>query len=155
MLVETFRFGALEVAEEELIQFPLGLPGFEHLKQFFFVPLPDNPAFVWLQAKADPAVAFLLVDPFLFFPGYSIELGEAEKTFLEAGGPEDILVYAVVTIPPSGVREMTANLLAPVVINRRARLGLQMILDGSGYTTKHRLFSDSPGAAELRRACGG
>lgn len=154
MLVETLRFGALEVAEEDLIRFPLGLPGFEHLKQFFFVPLPDNPAFVWLQAKADPAVAFLLADPFLFFPGYSVELGEAEKALLEAGGPEEIVVYAVVTIPPGGVREMTANLLAPVVINRRARLGLQMILDGSGYSTKHRLFPNRPDTAQFCRACG-
>lgn len=154
MLVETLRFGRLEVAEEALIKFPPGLPGFEYLKRFFFVPLPDNPAFVWLQAEADPAVAFLMADPFLFFPGYSVELGDQEKAFLEVSGPEDLLVYAVVTVPPEGVRQMTANLLAPVVINRRARLGLQVILDGSGYCTKHRLFPDRSDTVQFSRACG-
>jgi flagellar assembly factor FliW len=152
--VVTERFGELEVAESDLLRFSQGVPGFEHLKEFFLLPVPGNPLFVWLQAVQDPAVAFLLVDPFPFFPDYAVELGESETRFLEASGPEELAVYAVTTIPPEGVREMTANLLAPVVLNLRARLGLQTILDGSGYSTRHRLFRQVDRAAEAGRACG-
>ena len=155
MRVETERFGTLEIEEQEILRFPFGLPGFEHLKEFFLVPVAKNPAFVWLQAVADPAVAFLLTDPFLFFPDYAVDLGDAETGLLEAAGPDELCVYAVVTIPPEGVREMTANLLGPVVINRRSRRGLQVILDGSGYSTRHRLFREAERAPEVRRACSG
>ena len=155
MRVETERFGTVEIDEQEILRFPFGLPGFEHLKDFFLVPVPKNPAFVWLQAVAEPAVAFLLADPFLFFPDYAVDLGEPEAAVLQAGRPEELSVYVVVTIPPEGVREMTANLLAPVVLNLRSRLGLQVILDGSGYTTRHRLFREVEKPAGAGRACGG
>ena len=36
---------------------------------------------------------------------------------------------------------MTANLLAPIVINSRTNEGCQIVLDKSGYCTKHKLFS--------------
>ncbi|MGB9885468.1 MAG: flagellar assembly protein FliW [Moorellales bacterium] len=152
MRVETERFGALEIEEQEILRFPFGLPGFEHLKEFFLLPVPRNPAFVWLQAVTEPAVAFLLADPFLFFPDYAVDLGESEVAALKAGGPEELSVYVVVTIPPEGVREMTANLLAPIVLNLRSRLGLQVILDGSGYTTRHRLFREAESSTKSGRA---
>ncbi|MDN5346732.1 MAG: flagellar assembly factor FliW [Clostridia bacterium] len=141
MQVNTSRFGVLEVNPEELLTFPHGIPAFEHLRSFFFCPVPENPAFTWLQAVDDPDVAFLLVDPFLFFPGYEIELSEAVKKELKIKEPQDVLVLATVTIPDGNLSRMTANLAGPLVINRAARLGLQLILEDKKYTTKHRLIA--------------
>ncbi len=140
MEVHTSRFGVLEVDPERLVKFPRGMVGFPELKEYFFVPVPENSVFAWMQAKDDPDVAFLMVDPFVFFPDYAVELGPDVCSFLQLESPAEATVLTVVTIPPEGVRAMTTNLLAPVVINHVRGVGQQVILEGSGYRTKHLLF---------------
>ncbi|MDN5344598.1 MAG: flagellar assembly factor FliW [Clostridia bacterium] len=143
MRISTTRFGQVEVKPEELLLFPGGVPAFEDLREFFFYPIPENPAFTWLQAAADPEVAFLLADPFLFFPGYAVELPASLQEELDIEKPADALVYAVVTIPDGDIRRATANLVGPMVINPTARRGMQIILEGTKYTTRHPLFKES------------
>ncbi|MHB1126214.1 MAG: flagellar assembly protein FliW [Bacillota bacterium] len=142
MKVTTSRFGVLEVASEEMLQFVHGFLGFAHLREFFMVPVPENDFFTWLQAKEDPKVAFLLVNPFLFFPGYDFELPKRYETTLGIEKAEDVAAFAVVTIPPEGIGEMTVNLVAPVIINPKLKMGMQLVLETMTYTTKHRLFQD-------------
>jgi flagellar assembly factor FliW len=51
--------------------------------------------------------------------------------------PKDIKVLVILTIPPGRPRDLTANLMAPLVINLRTRLGHQVVVDKAGYSTKH------------------
>lgn len=153
MEVYTERFGTLEVAPEKILRFPWGMVGFPELNEFFFVPVPNNDVFAWMQSVDSPDVAFLMVDPFVFFPDYEVDLPEAICEFLEIKDPSDATLLTVVTIPSRNVREMTTNLLAPVVINPVKGLGRQVILESSGYRTKHLLFHRVP-PNEERRACG-
>jgi flagellar assembly factor FliW len=142
MQVNTTRFGTLEVAEENLLYFPQGMVGFPHLKKYFFVPVPENDVFAWMQSQSDPDTAFLMVDPFIFFPDYDVKLNESVCASLKIREQQGVTLLTVVTIPPKdGVRGMTTNLLAPVVINHAKGIGGQVILDGSEYKTKHLLFS--------------
>jgi flagellar assembly factor FliW len=138
--VTTTRFGVLEAKEEDLIHFPLGMLGFEDLKEYLLLPVPDNPVFCWLQAARESALAFLLVDPFVIFKNYEVEIGENHQKYLGITQDAPIVVLAVVTVPPEGVKAMTANLLGPVAINLGAKKGLQLVLEGTRYTTKHSLF---------------
>jgi flagellar assembly factor FliW len=48
----------------------------------------------------------------------------------------------MITIPNGSIRYMTANLLAPVVVNIENMQAKQVILEKSNYTTKHRLFPE-------------
>ena len=57
--------------------------------------------------------------PFVFFPDYEFSLDDAIVEKMAVQEPEDILVYSLLTIPNGEIKEMTANLLAPVVINRK------------------------------------
>ncbi len=50
------------------------------------------------------------------------------------------MVYSIVVVPED-IRKMTANLLGPIIINHKEKLGKQVILDDSRYTTKHFLFN--------------
>ncbi|MEW6661704.1 MAG: flagellar assembly protein FliW [Bacillota bacterium] len=145
MQIQTTRFGTLEIDEQEVIKFPSGMLGFEELNDYVLLPVSGNPAFTWLQAVQEPAVAFLLVDPFLFFQGYEVELQPRHEQALQVDGPDQVAVYAVVTIPPSGVKDMMANLVGPVAINLVKKRGLQLVLEGTGYTTRHLLFPRQPG----------
>lgn len=62
MQVNTTRFGIIEVAEKELINFPWGVPGFEELKSYVLLEYKNGP-FQWLQSVEEPAVAFVVCSP--------------------------------------------------------------------------------------------
>lgn len=139
MLIQSTRFGEIEVADAELIRFPAGLPGFPAEHAFAFLPYqPDSP-FAFLQSATDPDLSFVITDPFPFFKDYSFKLEDA--ILAELGLADDNLprIVNIVRIPEK-TEEMTANLLAPIVINWASRMAMQIVLEKSPYTVRHRLF---------------
>lgn len=140
MKVQTTRFGMVEIDEDKIITFPGGIPGFEQLRRYFMFPVEGAPNIQWLQAVDEPAVALLVIDPFVYFKGYSCDVPDHIAKELGIKEPAEALVLATVTVPPGNPAATTANLLAPIVINTRLHKGRQVILTGSPYSTKHRLF---------------
>ena len=80
--------------------------------------------------------------PFLFFPDYTFEIDDATVKDLDIKDSENVFYYSMVTIPNGSIRYMTANLLAPVVVNIENMQAKQVVLEKSNYTTKHRLFPE-------------
>lgn len=139
MVVNSTRFGQLEFAEDEIIRFPDGLPGFTDQTAFAVIPhSPDSP-FVFFQSVGDPDLTFLMVAPFAFFSDYEFELDDGSVQALGIDDPKDVKVFNIVTVPEK-TEEMTTNLLAPIVVNWCRRLARQTVLEKTAYTTKHRLF---------------
>ncbi len=134
-----------EVDERQVISFASGVLGFEDLTRFVLIGDEQTYPCMCLQSVDDPWVGFTVVNPFLLFSDYSFRLAEADRVALkiEDGEPFDTLVIIVV---PEDPMEMTANLLAPVIINRRAGLGRQVILQGYPYSVRHRIISPQSGA---------
>ena len=143
MQIKSTRFGEFEVSEELVVQFPEGLPGFEDQKQFAFLPYTvdeDNSPFAYMQSVQDPDLTLLLADPFLFFKHYSLNLNDEDAAQLGLSDSEETAgVYGVVAVPEK-IDQMTVNLVAPIVVNWKEQKGMQIILDRSPYSTKHRLF---------------
>jgi flagellar assembly factor FliW len=154
--VKTTRFGTLEIDDEKIISFPAGLPGFEKLHRFFILPVEKSEHIQWLQSADKPEIALLVIDPFQYFKGYSVEIPEPDLKYLQLENPADALVLTTITVPHNKPGCATANLVAPIVINTGQNKAKQVILNGSPYTTKHYLF---PGAKETKqqeeKACGG
>ena len=84
-------------------------------------------------------MAFIVTDPFLFVPEYEMVLSDSERTQLEIESTESVVVRVIVTIPKVHT-EMTANLVAPLVINQKNRLAKQIVLTSAEYDTKHSLI---------------
>jgi len=141
--INTLRFGEVEIAEEEIICFADGIPGFEEEHEFLVIPYDEESPFVFLQSAKTPELAFLMTSPFVFFPEYELEIDDATLETLQINQEEDILVYSLLTLPGKNIKLMTANLLAPVIINQNNRAAKQIILDQGQYTTKHRLFPET------------
>ena len=148
MEINTTRFGNIEVEQEKVIFFPEGIPGFEESKRYIFLPeervkLPGEKLeiFHWLQSISDPAVAFLVINPYLFFSDYEIDLPDEDVQVLNLQGSEEVAIFAIVTIPGDDTAKITANLLAPIVINTRLKQAKQVILSRSSYSARHLLFS--------------
>ena len=124
--VVTNRFGNINVQEEQLLDFRDGLLGFSLCKRWLLIE-GKKPGTAWLQSADHGSLAFLLVDPFMAFDGYTTHLGAADIEALEAQDPSTIAVFAIVTLPSGDAPEPTANLRGPVVINAKARLGAQVV----------------------------
>ena len=146
--ITTTRFGEIEEDESKIVHFAAGLPAFEDEHEFIIVPYDEESPYVFLQSATTPDLAFLMTIPFIFFPDYEFRLEDDVLKSLALESQEDLLLYTLLTIPGSDIREMTANLLAPIVINSRTNEGRQVVLDKSSYCTKHKLFAKKAEGSE-------
>ena len=142
--IHTTRFGTLPVDESRVLTFPDGLPGFETCRAFVLVPHPvadgavPSP-FQWLQSTEDGGLAFLAIDPVLVFPNYAPRLPSSELSALELeDGPPRL--FALLTVPKGDPRGITANLMAPVVVNAARGLARQVVVNGDEWGLRHRLL---------------
>ena len=140
MKIMTSRFGEIEVAEDAVIHFAAGIPAFEEAHEFLIIPYGDDSPYSFLQSVKTPDLAFLMTMPHTFFPDYEVTIDDDVEHELALTSPDDVLIYTVLTLSGKEIRDLTANLIAPIVINARTRKGKQIVLDRSPYTTKHRLF---------------
>jgi flagellar assembly factor FliW len=117
---QSIRFGTVEIAQEDVIEFPFGLIGLGGLQ---YTLLDHNPGsdFHWLHAVDNAALALPVVSPYQFFPSFTLEIAaeDRERTGIEdAAGAE---LYVTVRATPNPA-DITANLRAPLLIR-----------DGRGY----------------------
>ena len=140
--VNTLRFGDIEVEEEKILHFKNGIPAFEEEHEFLLIPYEEDSPILFMQSLKSPDLAFLVTNPFIFFPDYSFEIGDEATDALGIKSQEDLLIYAILTVPHGDVKKMTANLMAPVIINSKNNESMQLVLDKSPYKTKHPLFPE-------------
>jgi flagellar assembly factor FliW len=148
--IESEKLGELEVDEATVLTFPQGLLGFGDARRFALVDTHDSGLYFWLQSLDDPGLAFLTAVPWPFFPDYEFELPDADRDALGIIEPSDdaendrdgsdTMVLCLLTIDRDAhdgeARDITANLLGPLVINTAARLGRQVVLADGGLTTR-------------------
>jgi flagellar assembly factor FliW len=148
MLIHTVNFGNLEVPEDKVITFKEGLPGFPQMHRFVVLELDDLKPFRYLQALDDPPIALYIIDPFIVDPTYEFRLTDSDMEDINSTDSKELAVYAMATIPEDP-GEATLNLMAPIVINEKDRLGKQVILLESRYSVKHPLLR-SPNQNEAK-----
>jgi flagellar assembly factor FliW len=120
------------------VQLPMGLLGFERMKNYLLIANPTEQPFRWLQVKDNPSLAFVVIDPFLIAPDYLPDIPQPDVAFLGLGAPEDAALFNIVTL--HGSRCATVNLKGPVVINRNTGVGKQIILaNAARYSLQHPL----------------
>lgn len=132
MQVDTYLFGTVEVSPEKVIHFPNGLVGFEKLRQFMLAhdAGEGEPESYTLQSLEDPALAFEIVDPTRIGFNYELALSDAENALLQSPGADEIAVMLLLFRKDEDGKPMVApNLRAPLVINTRARVGIQKIME--------------------------
>ncbi len=124
----TTRFGEIEIDEKKIITFPMGIPGFRELKRFVLIEHKDP--IKWLHAVDDPDVAFIVINPFIVFPSYSVDIKDDEELFLGIKGPSDVVIFAILCVANNVI---TANLRCPIVINIANYHAAQILMDDERY----------------------
>ena len=131
--VESALLGEIVVPAGSLFTLPAGLLGLERYTRYALVPAGREGVF-WLQSAEEPALAFVLADPFRLVDGYAAELPDADVAAIGAERPEDVVLLAVVTLPGAG-RPMTANLRAPLAFNAATGRARQVVLPEERFGT--------------------
>jgi len=131
MKVETYLFGSVEVNPESIITFPNGLVSFENSKQFMLAheEVSGEPASFTLQSVEDSALAFQIVDPTALGFHYELSLTDAENAVLQTPSVDDVAVMLILFKNEGDKAEISPNLRAPLVINTKARVGLQKVME--------------------------
>lgn len=132
MKVDTYLFGSVEVDPEKVITFPNGLVGFEQSKRFMLAHEADKGAAAsyTLQSLDEPNLAFQIVDPTTLGFDYDLQLTDAENALLHSPAPEDVAVMQVLfKQEQDGKAGITPNFRAPLLINVRARVGIQKVME--------------------------
>jgi len=140
MRVCTKAYGEIDVDPRQHMHFPLGLFGFEDHEEWVLLDAKEQP-FYWLQSLSSEQVAFVLIDPRIFRPDYQLSVPPEDLEEIEATADDQVLVFAIVTIPDQ-MRDMTANLQGPVVINRRTRVGRQAITSDPRWRVRHQILEE-------------
>ncbi len=133
------RFGTFTVDPDDVMTFAHGLPGFEQCRRFVLVSAPALDPFTCLHGIDAPEPSFLTLDPHRVVPGFQTPLGDADRRRLGLAGGETLLWLAVVHIDDAAAR---VNLKAPIAINPRRMVGLQVMHADTGYAADHPLDGD-------------
>jgi flagellar assembly factor FliW len=104
------------------------LAGFPGHRDYVLIPADPAGVLFWLQSLVPDGPRFLAVPAPAFFPDYGPALPGAALTELKLPGREAAELFCLVTILGGDVATATANLRAPVVVNRDTSRARQVVL---------------------------
>ncbi|MFP5372329.1 MAG: flagellar assembly protein FliW [Actinomycetes bacterium] len=104
------------------------LPGFPGHRNFVLVPAEPSGRLFWLQSVAPEGPRFLAVPAASYFPDYAPAVPPAACADLGLEDAAQADVYCLVTVPAGEIDAATANLRAPVVVNRLPCRARQVVL---------------------------
>jgi flagellar assembly factor FliW len=125
MLIETSRFGLLEIDEAALIEFPWGIPGFEQVKRYVMLDHREGP-FHWLQAVDEPELAFVVCEPEILGIKFLVPREKAALVDLQDDG--DLLVLVIVSFDREK-KSIVPHWRGPLLFNSTNRMACQWTVD--------------------------
>jgi len=139
--VEMIETETPAAAASNQVRLPMGLLGFESIKDYVLLANPAEAPFAWLQVEGNTSLAFMafvVVDPFLVMPNYKPDIPQPDVEFLGLKDASDAVLLNIVTI--HGPDRATVNLKGPIVINRHTHVGKQVIIvNAADYSVQHPL----------------
>jgi flagellar assembly factor FliW len=140
VIVESSRFGTLEIEAGAIIEFPTGLIGLGG-RRWAVVSTSLSGPFQWLHSLDDPSLALPVTDPWAFFSDYEVELSDEDSARL---GAENVAVWVTVRAG-SELSDFSVNLRAPILISDGQ--GHQVINEATHAPVRAPLFTVAPADA--------
>ena len=139
MKLKTKNFGEIEFDEARKIIFEKGIPGFRELQEYIMIEDENEESvFAYLQSTQDGNISFIITNPYYFDRNYVADI--KEEYIQQLGGTNKAYsIFSIVTIMDK-FETATINLVAPLVIHNETKKGMQVILEHTSYTTRHKLI---------------
>jgi flagellar assembly factor FliW len=115
-----------------VMQFVSPLWGFPECSEYTLQPAARDGVW-WLQGVTAPYPTFVLSDPFIAHPEYSLDLSPSDYALLGIADPTDVIALVMLALPTEVRGVVTANFRAPIVFNLTARRALQVVSGNEGF----------------------
>ncbi len=142
MIINTAKFGEIEVDESRVFDFVLPIIGFDELHKYVLLDPSPETLFKWLQSVEDTSLAFPVISVSSLNYDYSVDISDDVIQALDIKNSESLLVMNVTSIPQDNPKGTTINLLAPLIFNVDNQKAGQIVLSGSGYDISHPMFKE-------------
>ena len=143
MKAETKFFGTIDIDDDKVLDFPMGIIGFEELNHFALIfdsEREERSKISWLQSMEEPLMVMPVINPDEITDDGYHPIIEDER-MKQSGDPadEDLLILVTMSIP-SDLTKMTANLKAPIIINTTNGKAMQVIVENEDYKVKYNVY---------------
>ena len=130
------------ISNKQSITFPDGIPGFETLKNYILAEVRDYPPFMLMIAEEDRTISLLLLAvEYIYSYHQRLESLYERYCGIYTNGQADYFdTYLILRCDPDN-NDITANLKAPIMVERRRRIGKQLILDSEELSCHYPLRS--------------
>lgn len=120
---------------------PQGIIGFTKYTRAELLCMPDHLPFLWMRLHGPTDVVhFIVMEPGGLIAGYEPEIFDEDAEQLGIEDPSQAMILNIVTLQQQNPVDATVNLVGPLLINRRTRLGRQLVISNySRYSAHHHL----------------
>lgn len=125
----------------EQIRFVEPPPGMSSLSQFVLAPLDSQGLMFTLRAADHPGTRLFAITPFPYFPDYAPRLSDEARAVIGLAQGEAPVLLVIVN--PSADGAITANLLAPIVVDPATGAAVQVVLDDDRWPLRAPLGSEA------------
>ncbi len=128
---------------------PYGIIGFADYKRAELLYSSEHLPFLWMRLQGPAGtINFVVLEPGGIIPGYELEVFDNDAEALDITDPAEAMVLNIVTLRPDAPLEATVNLIGPILVNRRTRIGRQLVIANySKYSARHVLVQKDPATA--------
>jgi flagellar assembly factor FliW len=143
--IESTRFGAIEVPDDAVLDFPNGLIGLGGTR-YTLIAREESAPFLWLHSLDDPSLAIPVTNPWFFFSSYEVEVSDSEAERIGVSDPAQADVYVTVRAGEA-IEDFRANLRAPILVS--GGRGHQVINEATGTSVRAPLFEEAPATEQV------
>jgi len=134
------------------IQLPQGIIGFAQYKRAELLYLPDHLPFLWMKMhSAAEHLHFIVIEPGGIITGYEPEIFDEDAEQLGIVDPSQAMILNIVTLRRQNPVEATVNLIGPLIVNRRTRVGRQLVISNYSRYSAHHSLVENPQAPQVAR----
>lgn len=141
--IPTKFFGDRDCDSDSIYTFPAGLPGFEEQQSFCFLSIPGSEPLLFMQSMTTRNLCFVLLPVLAADPFYKVNPAPEERAILELPSERALRIghdiLCAVTVCSESGTVPTVNLMAPIIVNLKAKIGLQVIHTEAGYSHRQPL----------------
>lgn len=137
----TEKFGEIEVEENLIFEFVAPIIGFNDLKKYTIIDYKPESPFKWLQSLEDMSLAFPVTLCSFFGIDYQFDIPDEEADLLGIESADDVFVCNIANIPASNPKDVTINMLAPIIMNIANKKAMQTILKNKEFQVRYKLFN--------------
>ncbi|MDB6094009.1 MAG: hypothetical protein JWM32_1571 [Verrucomicrobia bacterium] len=130
---------------------PQGIIGFGEYRRAELLYLPDHLPFLWMKLYGAETLHFIVIEPGGIVPGYVPEIFDEDAANLDIRDPGEAMILNIVTLKRQQPVEATVNLVGPLVVNRRTRVGRQLVISNYSRFSAHHALVENPQAASVAR----